>query len=602
MATQFNPLDDRSLRKLRDAIKWSRRQLSTFTRQYVDNLKMYVGKRYGHGGSSGKMPLNMARLAVDVWQRKLVTKSPEVLAITPNPLIKPGAHLLEMGMAVLLREINFAESLQEVTKLALLGFGAMRVGLSPRVPYGHPNYLFDPGQPYADPILWENWVHDFNARRKDEWDYAGDKSLLDYEEIMENPELDERAKRNIDREWRQGDDDDFGEGKEIASSISKEDDVFKHDEGEYRQRVEVWNLWLPMDNLEVQLPVQNDCPPLLIKEFEGPDNGPLHLLSFCQVPGNVMGSDPTSLLYDMNDLLNRMFVKIGRQGERQKTLLMVDPVAAGDGTIQRIKDASDGDIITATRPEAAKEVGNGGVNQNSMALTVWLRQMASYMGGNIDLLGGLSSQSPTARQDQILSESGSELVSYMQGEVETFTTRVCQDLAGLLHRDPILTLTLTHHVPGTDIEIPLRYGPEERDWDLYEATIQIIPYTLRSQSPEQRLTKILQIVTQVIGPLMPLAMQQGQQLNMAALLALIAKYSNLEELNDLFVKSGMPPMGQQGGGPERPGMPSNSERRYVRENVSGGGTANARDSVLMQTLLGGNSQVTPQQVASASIV
>lgn len=596
---RYNPNDERQFQRLRESLEQSRKQLKKFSNQYIQNLRQYVGRRYGESGTSDKMPINMLRQAVDIWGRKLVTQAPAALVTTRNFELKPRAIELGLALEHLFQEINFADTLQHLAKMALMGFGAIKVGIAPTTHWTSENYRFDPGQPYAEPILVEDWFHDITARRVDEWDFAGNRYRVDYEDLMENPEFNEAAKREISPN-ESGDATDFGEGEENRSNISSGDEN-SWDKDDYRQKVELQDIWLPMDGLIVTSVFDNPSRPLLVREWEGPENGPYDFLAFCSVPGNILPSEPASLIYDMNEALNQMVCKVIRQGHRQRTIALVDQVAASDGTGKNIVEAEDGDYLTVQRPDSAKEINLGGVNQNSMALAVWLRQMASYMGGNIDLIGGLSAQSSTARQDQILAESSSELVSHMQGTLEAFTRRVTRSLGWYLYHDPLIQLPLTKRMAGGAIERTIIYGPEAREADFYEFNLDIQPYTMRSQSPEQRLEKLLKIVTQVVAPMLPMLAQQGTQLNMRHLMKLISRYGNLPELEECLIDNMMPLMnGMQGPTHDSTGKPANSERRYVRENVATGGTGPSRDNILMQSLMSGSSQVTPQQLNQMS--
>ena len=101
-----------------------------------------------------------------------------------------------------------------------------------------------------------------------------------------------------------------------------------------------------------------------------------------------------------------LFRKLGRQAERQKTLLGVMGDAQRDG--ERIGSASDGDIVTMDNPEKAKELTFGGVNPDNFNFVIALRDLFSWTAGNLDAIGGLGPQAPTATQEKLIAISSNK--------------------------------------------------------------------------------------------------------------------------------------------------------------------------------------------------
>lgn len=598
---RYNPNDSRQLNRLRDAMKWSRTQVNYFVKDNVAKLRAYVGRMYGENGAREPRPVNTIRAAVDIWQRKIVTRSPSVLVTTREGQLRARAYEFQLALNHLLKEIGFGGTLEEATKMALMGFSVVKVGICPTTDVQNPNWRYDNGQPYASAVLWEDWVHDMNARRFDEIDFAANRFRVDLEDLQSNPMYDPSVVGSLQADADSSELDQFGEGEDDRSTLSIQEGQLNRQE--YREYVEIWEIWLPRDRLIVTLPAQEMSKPILVREWEGPERGPFHYLTYGKVPGNVMGADPTANLFDLDDLYNKMFSKVGRQGLRQKTLTFFNPSGASEGTAQTILDAEDGQGIPVNDPQGIREVAMGGVNANSLAFTTQLRQLVSMAGGNLDLLGGLAPQSSTAKQDAILSESSNELVRDLQDATATFVSGIVTDLGYYLWHDPLIQLPLVKRIPGTDVNIPFVFSPDTREGDFYEYAIAVDPHTMRIKSPEERLSQILQLTEGAILKLLPLLQQQGWQFNAGELLRLISQYANLPELESLLVQA--PPMAGQGGGApngppqQQPGAPKMpTERRYVRESRSTGGTQGARDQVLMNALLSGSSQLSPQQIAA----
>lgn len=120
-------------------------------------------------------------------------------------------------------------------------------------------------------------------------------------------------------------------------------------------------------------------------------------------------------------MANRVFRKLGRQSDRQKTVTLVQAGQEDDG--RRLVESSDGDVIRTDRPEGTREARFGGVDQPTLAFLVQLKDLFVYMGGNLDALGGLGKLSETVGQEQLIAKSASARIADMQ---ETATKAVKQ--------------------------------------------------------------------------------------------------------------------------------------------------------------------------------
>jgi hypothetical protein len=137
--------------------------------------------------------------------------------------------------------------------------------------------------------------------------------------------------------------------------------------------------------------------------------------------------------------------------------------------------------------------------------------------------------------------------------------------------------------------------PMARDANWEDLDIMVDPYSLQHSTPQEKLAKIMQIVTQIIIPMQPLLQQNGIFFDVNAFLEHVANYNNLPDLNDILSIS-EPPMteGQPGASQSEmsPQKPATTNRTYTRENVSTrteAGTAQAMRMGLMGQNPGGNS-------------
>lgn len=590
---RYNPKDERQLGRLRRSMEWSKTKLKPFREEYLNLLKAYVGFHYGEEHAPEKTPINTFRLAIDIYARQLAAQEPKILAVTFDRQLKAQARMLEEATNHLLEELKLSFILRETVKSALFMMGVVKVGLTAPGESNVKSIFHQAGQPYCDPVLFDDFLWDMTARRPDEWDWAGNRYRVPYDVIMESAIYDQNAKNNLPPPPQEGGE--FGIDDDRSHSLSQgSGPLFE----EYRHHVELWDLWLPNDQLLVTLPVNSDGPPLRVVEWEGPPRGPFHILTFGDVPGNVMPAAPALQWYDLHDLQNRLFTKLGRQAERQKTIGAASNSGANEGDADRIIRAEDGQVIRCDDPSSVKEITLGGIHDGNMAFTIMCKDMASYIAGNLDAIGGLGQQGETLGQERIIKSSSSQLIEEMSDRVIHFTTGVVTDLGWYLYDDPVSEIPLTLTIPDYGEKIPFTWKPEDRTAGYAKYRIKIEPYSMSPKSPASRLQAVFSIIGQVIAPFQQQMQMQGLELDLETLLGVAAKYADLPELLDI-IKSGGIPIGLPGPDvTQASSNPSKPNGQYQRLNIATGGTQQSRDQIMMRQLLGGagGSQNNSQQL------
>jgi len=242
------------------------------------------------------------------------------------------------------------------------------------------------------------------------------------------------------------------------------------------------------------------------------------------------------------------------------------------------------------RVDKAREYKFGGIDQSSLAFLLQVKDLFVYLGGNLDSLGGLSPMADTLGQDQMLAQNASKRVAHMQSKVVDFTNRVINSLGFYLWTDPLINLPLTKSVPGMEnISVSFTLDAQTKEGDFIDYNISIDPYSMQHQSPQMKLQTITQVFSQFIIPFAPMMAEQGIGVNFEALMKIIGKYANVNELNDILEFT------QSQGQFDRPmvGRLANKQAvtRHISERVNRpGATRSGKDSALMQTLLGGRPQ------------
>jgi hypothetical protein len=212
------------------------------------------------------------------------------------------------------------------------------------------------------------------------------------------------------------------------------------------------------------------------------------------------------------------------------------------------------------------------VDPSLMGAMTQFKDLFVYMSGNLDALGGLGAQSGTLGQDKLLTQSASERLNDMQDRVVKATTQVVRDLAWYLWRNPYIDLPLTKEITPT-IKRDFRWNSSQREGDFFDYNFDVVPYSLQSRSPNERLQFLLQIVQTVIMPMYPLLQQQGISFDMFKFMQMVAKLSNEKTLGDLLVNDMGMTANQEG--VVTPRQSPVTSRNYTRHNVPGQSRAGA---------------------------
>jgi hypothetical protein len=587
-------LDSQMLSRLYRSIQSSQRKLEPFCKQRIERLKYLVGKHYGDNGTDEEQPLAIFEMLISVYARQLASSTPQVVVNTPYEQLKASAADLQLAINHLIaHEINLTETLRKVVVDALIGVGIVKVGLA-----ASPNseremgFDHDPGQPFADAISLENLIVDMTAKTWQEVHYIGDMYQMPLEDVVANEAFNAETRAKLQARSESTKASESGEDLRSEQLQTGAPSSTGSDE-EFVPLVSLMDVWLPRYNLLLTLPADDlgvGTQPLRVVEWDGPERGPYHILGFEDVPGNLLPLPTATLIEDLHDMANILFNKLGRQANRQKTVIGVAAGAGGDA--ERVRDAVDGEIIPLTDPKNVAEYRYGGIDQSNFGFVMQVRQLASLLGGNLDALGGLSAQSDTVGQDKLLVGNASQRVKDMQDRMALFVTRVVSDLALYLWEDPLIDLPMVKRIEGTDIEIPFNYTPERREGDFLQYNFTIDPFSRVVKSPEEKGQELLQFVMTVLPVVAPFMQASGQTINTEKLFKIIAKYG-LQDLNDIILYA----EGEMDTDAQTPVMPNNTTRTYERVSRSTSGTRASQEAVIAQAAFGGNPQPKEQMAA-----
>ena len=591
--------DKNKTSRLQNALEYSRRQLLPYREKRLHAIRQFVGAHYTDTGSQERVPINLLEMAVSIYRRQIAARRPQVLVRSKTKEHEPVASQFEFAMNSLLKDIDFESTVQKWVLDAMFGIGIVKTGIT-ATGFDFSGYEHDPGQPFVDNVDFDDFVFDMSAKRMDQIQFCGNRYCLPHEAIMQSKMFGKKTADIKPNEFRQNNE--FGEDRvqRIGTSDGYYGDQY------YSPIVELWDIWLPIEGVVVTMQADDrggvsQSEPLRVVEWEGPEEGPYYTLGFGSVPGNLMPLPPVSLLIDLHEMANRVFRKLGRQSDRQKTVTLVQAGQEDDG--RRLVESSDGDVIRTDRPEGTREARFGGVDQPTLAFLVQLKDLFVYMGGNLDALGGLGKLSETVGQEQLIAKSASARIADMQETATKAVKQVVNTLGKYLWYDPVASPTVSYKIPDTDFEASVEFTPDIREGEIIEYEIDVAPYSMVDRSPSERAKTLGELMQGFIIPLAPILQQQGIKPNMNKFLELMAKYSNTDELMDIvsgFSEQDMAQMQQMqqvaGVGQERPTQSPVTTRRTVRENIPGS-TREGRDEAMMQLLAGGGQPAQAGQMA-----
>jgi hypothetical protein len=547
--------------RLVTAFDHSRRKLQTFRERRLSMIRQFVGGAWSDGGAPDKVPVNFLEMALGIYRRQVAARAPRVMVRSKNGDNIPFADDLEIALNIAIDDIRFDDTMRRWVLEAMFGMGVLKVGLAPSDQKEIFGFTHDPGQPFADVVDFEDFVFDITAKRWDQVQFCGNRYALPLDAVRD---LKMFKGANLSKYERRTSNE---QGDEKVSNLV--DDGGSYGEETYMDLVELWDIWLPYENIVATFQAGPDGGietrnPIRVVDWEGPEGGPYHLLSFGDVPGQIMPLPPAALMIDLHELGNRVFRKLGRQADRQKTVTLIASGNQEDG--RRLTDANDGDAISVDRPEATKEVRYGGVDQAALAFFQQLRQLTSYFGGNLETLGGLNNATNTASQEQLVKSQATMRIADMQERATDAATRVIKAIAYYMWTDPVRTYRVPKKIPASDMVIISDLKPERRNGEFPDYAIEIIPFSMQSRTPTERMQTLTQIMQTFIVPMAPLLQQRGLVPDIEGFLKMSAELSGTPEVVDLVTKVEPeelmqgPPSPQGAGG----GRPANTTRNYVR--------------------------------------
>lgn len=546
-------------RLLRD-IRRSQEVLEPYRVNRREFVKQYVGHNWSQGGSLAPVPLNLLALYVPTVLRSVAPKAPQIMLSTDIPNNMPKLAAIERWGNQEIERMQLERTFKRFACNALFSLSTMKVGLATPADAARFSWKLKAGKAFCECVSLDDLVFDPAASHLDEVSFIGHRFRVPLDVVKDSKlynknrlKLEPTKKRTFN-----------STGDERTAVIG---DTRTLDDDGFEDITELWEIYLPRHNLIMTIADKygDDADEnRVIREqaWVGPDSGPYYHLGFGWVPDNPMPKAPIQDLIDMHLFTNEMARKVMSQNRRAKKNTLIRSEADG----QKIKEASDGDMIPVTDPSMIVELESGGVSEKVQMAAIWGWQTGKELGGNLDALAGLAPGAKTATQDKMLTETASAALADMQAEAINAYANVLKACCWYWFHDPDLIMTSQLPIPDTvQMKSITPRQRMEMTWD--EIDIRVDPYSMQYMTPQQRAAQLDQTMMQVVMPLAQLMAQQGKHVDIETYLKYRSKYLSMPEMNEI-IEMGEPMQGMTPGAMDMGMKPAQTERRYVRENVS----------------------------------
>jgi hypothetical protein len=573
---EWNPQDifgdyssrvEKQMEGLYRSIEASYRGLEPFRNLNRKLIQEYAGPAYGESGQKRKY-LNMTAQLVDAYTMLLAANRPKADVTTKYQSLQPYARHFSTGLNNLITEIGLEYTIRRWVLDAFFNVGVIKVHLKNAGDIQFERNLWmDPGTPFASNVSLDNFVYDMGARTWGEVRWAGDMYRVPMEDVQKGAETGMYDPDVV---------------KELVATSKfsvKEDRVEEFSRGneldldDFMPMVDLADIWVARDRKIYTFIVDKRSTfcikkkPLAVMEWEDPECGPYHILGFSDVPDNIMPVGPAVHMDELDRLINSIIRKQARQAMRQKSHLIYSP--QGADTAKRMQKNPDGAMYQGD-PQGVMPVQEGGASAINQQFLWDILNLYNQMSGNVESMLGLSAQSETVGQEQLIHDASNRRVGAMQSRVLDGTRKLLKSLAFMLWQDEFKEIVGTMTVEGTDYTYEATWKPGDREGNFLDYNFDVNVYSMVYRPPAQQAEGLMGIIERVYQPLMQNLMMQGGSINVAALNNKLADLLDMPYLRDV-IQFNMPPDPEQG----EPGTsvkPANTKRTYERVSKSTGPT------------------------------
>lgn len=507
-------------RQLAQSAGESDKRLDIFREQSTEFWTHFAGPYYGEQDAEVKwrQPLNLMFSLGSTLEPTLAMRMLKSGVATHDPRMRSFTDRMRLGLDRITEKVKVPKTFRSAIRSAFTGMGVVKVGQDAA------------GElPRCESVSFDDYIIDERARsrKRGAYAYEGHRFRMLYDEVMDGDLLDKAGRKVIEHQAQEQWRNESARAEKLSRSAgSVGADAFQ-------PQIELLELYLPYDDRMVWLPGNLSlATDEYLREFDwyGNEEGPYDVLGFHWVPDNAIPVPLMAIVFDLYLLENTIARKIARQAEAQKDIAVVDAPSPKDE--EAIRKAQDGEFVHA--PGAKGNVLSfGGASEKGYQAAAWFHDFFSRLSGNTDLIGGMTAQSKTLGQDEMLMGNADVRLSDMRGYVLDMAESVARKFAWYMWEDPKLDMRLTQNLGKAGI-LPVRWRPGQRMGDFEDYDISISVAGRHSDTPEQKAERMARWFERYVVPVLPIAAQQGSRLNVDLLVNTAGRLEDIDEIKDLW--------------------------------------------------------------------
>jgi hypothetical protein len=503
---------------------------------------------YFETGNGVVHPLNLIDRGVTTMVPWLAMNNPEVqIESRGHPSLRSVAFRQQLAINFWMEDVRFAdEIMSRMVFNSMFGMGITVSGLAKKKDIQWRGHALEVGYPYVEVLDDSQYVCDPLCTRRASAEFEGHIYPLGIDYAKEFFGSKYADKIVSDPKTLEGSPDTITKTGQPVGSI--------------REQAYFMDVYLPDEKTIITVFPFKDGPILRTTPYEGPDDGPYNMLGYKFMPDHPIPVPPVWGWMDMDTTVNVILQKMRQQAERQKDVVLYADDAAEDA--ERIKSAEDGDLIRCDAPDRVRKESFGGSNPVNYQWVDWMEHKASMQGGNLDLLGGTGGQSDTFGQDRMQMGNATRIVSYMEHRTHAEAGNILRKILTHIWRNPFTDVKSFVDLKGVG-RIPVEFNKAMKSGDIYDYVLKVVPFSMQRMSPEQKQQLMLNLLNGWILPTLPLAAQQGQQLNVKGITQQLGRLSQID--TDSFFIDSVPVQSELGA--YSPQQASNAQGEKGRGNM-----------------------------------
>lgn len=492
-----------------------------------DKMLKHWACGYFSKGVSRQHILRLVDRGIGIVVPYLTMANPTVSVMSKSLSLKPFSKTFELTLQNWIDKYNLVDNcLRPLVINSMFGLGVVKVGvMSEEEIEWRGNQLFI-GQPYIEVIDDSDYIGDVSAKRRSDFEFEGHRYRMPTQAAKEFFGGKGADKISVDYVLH---------GDHSPNNITKPD-ITGYESNTLKEWSEFIDLYLPdQDEIITILPDGKWEGILKRTEWDCSIGGPFDVLGYKYMPECPLPIPTVWNWIEMDTAINNLAIKMRDQAEREKSILAYESEASDDAN--RIVKSVDGKAVKVDNIDKIKEVKYGGVNPENYQWVNYIESQFSIQGGNLYTMGGRNSQAETLGQEQMLMANASKMLDDMTNQVYRFVRRNLKKIAYFIWTNPTFQTKVIKSIGGV-IEVEEIFDRMSKDGEFTDYDIDVKPYSMQRFNPVQRQQMVLQLLNGWFLPVLPLAQQQGLELDILKASKELTEYAGLD-VGD-FWKSSVP--------------------------------------------------------------